>query len=135
MKSIKGSVLDIGINAFPEKRRDAVASLYPTAEEARIPCAIVDAAAKVRDLNFKYMAEGKGAPVTARFGPTASRFAIRTARAKARARCFRRFTTKRFEWSVPIGHMIQEPTTSTRLSSQSDSPSGHWDAADMGRDP
>jgi hypothetical protein len=28
----------------------------------------VDAAAKVRDLNFKYMAEGKGAPVTARFG-------------------------------------------------------------------
>jgi len=33
--------------------RDAVASLYPTAEEARITCAIVDAAAKVRDLNFK----------------------------------------------------------------------------------
>jgi hypothetical protein len=29
----------------------------------------VDAAAKVRDLNFKYMAEGKGATVTARFGP------------------------------------------------------------------
>ena len=49
--------------------RDAVASLYPTAEEARITCAIVDAAAKVRDLNFKYMAEGKGATVTARFGP------------------------------------------------------------------
>ncbi len=49
--------------------RDAVASLYPTAEEARITCAIVDAAAKVRDLNFKYLAEGKGAPVTARFGP------------------------------------------------------------------
>ena len=33
-----------------------MASLYPTA-------------AKVRDLNFKYMAEGKGATVTARFGP------------------------------------------------------------------
>jgi hypothetical protein len=49
--------------------RDAVASLDPTAEEARITCAIVDAAAKVRDLNFKYMAEGKGATVTARFGP------------------------------------------------------------------
>ncbi len=49
--------------------RDAVASLYPTAEEARITCAIVDAAAKVRDLNFKYLAEGKGATVTARFGP------------------------------------------------------------------
>ena len=29
----------------------------------------MDAAAKVRDLNFKYLAEGKGAPVTARFGP------------------------------------------------------------------
>ena len=50
------------------KTRDAVASLYSTAEEARITCAIVDAAAKVRDLNFKYMAEGKGATVTARFG-------------------------------------------------------------------
>ena len=49
--------------------RDAVASLYPTAEEARITCAIVDAAAKVRDLNFKYLVEGKGATVTARFGP------------------------------------------------------------------
>jgi hypothetical protein len=49
--------------------RDAVASLYPTAEEACITCAIVDAAAKVRDLNFKYLAEGKGATVTARFGP------------------------------------------------------------------
>ena len=41
---------------------------YPTAEEARITCAIVDATAKVRDLNFKNMAEDKGAPVTARFG-------------------------------------------------------------------
>ena len=49
--------------------RDAVADLYPTAEEARITCAIVDAAAKVRDLNFKYMAEGKGATISARFGP------------------------------------------------------------------
>ena len=29
----------------------------------------MDAAAKVRDLNFKYLAEGKGATVTARFGP------------------------------------------------------------------
>ena len=36
--------------------------------EARITSAIVDAAAKVRDLNFKYLAEGKGATVTARFG-------------------------------------------------------------------
>jgi hypothetical protein len=46
-----------------------VAHLYPTAEEARITCAIVDAAARVRDLNWKYMQEGKGATVTARFGP------------------------------------------------------------------
>jgi len=38
------------------------------AEEARITCAIVDAAARVRDLNFKYLSEGKGATVTARFG-------------------------------------------------------------------
>jgi len=45
-----------------------VAQLYPTAEEARITCAIVDAAARVRDLNFKYLAEGEGATVTARFG-------------------------------------------------------------------
>lgn len=49
--------------------RDAVAGLYPTAEEARITVAIVHAAAIVRDLNFKYLNEGKGAPVTARFGP------------------------------------------------------------------
>jgi len=52
---------------FAGESRDAVASLYPTAEEARITCAIVDAAARVRDLNFKYLAEGKGATVTARF--------------------------------------------------------------------
>ena len=52
---------------FAGETRDAVASLYPTAEEARITCAIVDVGAKVRDLNFKYMAEG--ATVTARFGP------------------------------------------------------------------
>ncbi len=48
--------------------RDDVAEIYPTAEEARITTAIVHAAALVRDLNFKYTQEGKGAPVTARFG-------------------------------------------------------------------
>ncbi len=53
---------------FAGASRDSVAHLYPTAEEARITCAIVDAAAKVRDLNWKYMQEGKGATVTARFG-------------------------------------------------------------------
>ncbi len=54
---------------FAGESRDAVAGLYPTAEEARITCAIVDAAANVRDLNFKCLAQGKGATVTARFGP------------------------------------------------------------------
>ena len=47
---------------------DDVASIYPTAEEARITTAMVDAARIVRDLNFQYLSEGKGAPVTARFG-------------------------------------------------------------------
>ena len=47
-----------------------VASIYPTAEDARITCAIVDAAARVRDLNFQHMSEGKGAVVTARFDDT-----------------------------------------------------------------
>jgi len=45
-----------------------VAPLYPTAEDGRITTAIVHAAALVRDLNFEYLSEGKGAPVTARFG-------------------------------------------------------------------
>jgi predicted dehydrogenase len=48
--------------------RESVADLYPTAEEARITVAIVHAARVVRDLNFKYLRAGKGAPVTARFG-------------------------------------------------------------------
>ena len=53
---------------FLQETLAAVAAIYPTAEDARITCAIVDAAARVRDLNFKYLNEGKGAPVTARFG-------------------------------------------------------------------
>jgi predicted dehydrogenase len=48
--------------------RESVAEIYPTAEEARITVAIVHAARLVRDLNFKYLQQGKGAPVTARFG-------------------------------------------------------------------
>lgn len=52
---------------FKGMTRDSVSEIYPTAEEARITCAIVDAAARVRDLNWKYLQEGKGAPVTARF--------------------------------------------------------------------
>ncbi|WP_240772758.1 Gfo/Idh/MocA family protein [Phragmitibacter flavus] len=45
-----------------------VATIYPTAADARISTAIIHAAAIVRDLNFKYLNEGKGTPVTARFG-------------------------------------------------------------------
>jgi predicted dehydrogenase len=53
---------------FFRATRDSVADLYPTAEEARITVAIVHAARLVRDLNFKYLQQGKGAGVTARFG-------------------------------------------------------------------
>jgi len=53
---------------FLNATRDAVAEIYPTAEDARIVVAIVHAAQLVRDLNFKYLNEGKGALVTARFG-------------------------------------------------------------------
>ena len=45
-----------------------VASIYPTAEQARITVAVLHAARLVRDLNFKYLKRGRGAPVTARFG-------------------------------------------------------------------
>jgi predicted dehydrogenase len=48
--------------------RASLANIYPTAEEARITVAIVHAARVVRDLNFKYLRAGKGAPVSARFG-------------------------------------------------------------------
>lgn len=48
---------------------EAVADIYPTAEDGRITVAILHAARIVRDLNFKYLNEGRGAPVTARFGP------------------------------------------------------------------
>jgi|GEM_PF-2222406 len=52
---------------------------------------------RVRDLNFKYMAEGKGATVTARFGQDGITICDPTAPAKARRRCFSGFTTGRFE--------------------------------------
>ncbi len=41
---------------------------YPNAEQARIVVAIIHAARVVRDLNYKYMQDGRGAAVTARFG-------------------------------------------------------------------
>jgi hypothetical protein len=52
---------------FFQASRGEVASLYPTAEEARVTVAILHAARLVRDLNFKYLQEGKGANVSARF--------------------------------------------------------------------
>jgi predicted dehydrogenase len=48
--------------------RQAVAGSYPTAEEARITVAVVDAAARVRDLNYQSLQAGRGAVATARFG-------------------------------------------------------------------
>jgi hypothetical protein len=64
----KRAVLDIGISDGAGETQDDMASLYPTTEEARITSPTVDAAAELRDLNFKYIAEGKGATGTARFG-------------------------------------------------------------------
>ncbi len=46
---------------------DEVAGVYPTAEDARIVVAIIHAARVVRDLNYRYLQEGKGATVSARF--------------------------------------------------------------------
>lgn len=53
---------------FRETPISKLAGTYPDATEARIVVAIIHAARIVRDLNFKYLAEGKGCPVTARFG-------------------------------------------------------------------
>jgi predicted dehydrogenase len=53
---------------FLNGSREDVAGIYPTAEEGRIATAILHAARIVRDLNFKYLNESKGSPVTARFG-------------------------------------------------------------------
>ena len=53
---------------FFGETREELASTYPTAEEARTVVAVIHAARLVRDLNFKYLRQGNGAPVTARFG-------------------------------------------------------------------
>ena len=68
LDSLIASLVAICRMKLLNESRDAVADIYPTAEEARITVAIVHAARLVRDLNFKYLSEGKGAPVTARFG-------------------------------------------------------------------
>jgi hypothetical protein len=66
--SIIAGVVAVCRMKFLNESRDAVADIYPTAEDARIVVAIVHAARLVRDLNFRYLSEGKGATVTARFG-------------------------------------------------------------------
>jgi predicted dehydrogenase len=53
---------------FFDAKRESLAEIYPTAEDARITVAIVHAARIVRDLNFKYLKAGRGATVSARFG-------------------------------------------------------------------
>ncbi len=47
---------------------ESLGQSYPTAEDARVVVAILHAARIVRERNSQYLAEGKGAPVTARFG-------------------------------------------------------------------
>lgn len=79
---------------FHAETRDALAALYPTAEDARITVAIVDAAARVRDLNFKYLNEGKGAPVTARFGAEGITIVDPTRAAEGADQVFQRIYTK-----------------------------------------
>ena len=66
--SITAGLVAICRLKFNGEARDTVDDIYPTAGEGRITVAIVHAARLVRDLNFKYLHEGKGATVTARFG-------------------------------------------------------------------
>lgn len=47
--------------------RASLAGVYPTAEDARITVGIVETAARVRDLNFASMSEGRGSTASARF--------------------------------------------------------------------
>ena len=66
--SITAGLVAICRVKFGGETRENVAAIYPTAEDGRITVAIVHAARVVRDLNFKYLQDGKGTPVTARFG-------------------------------------------------------------------
>ena len=68
MDSLTAGLAAVCRRKFFGASRDELAALYPTAEDARLTVAIVHAAALVRDLNFKYIQSGLGAPVTARFG-------------------------------------------------------------------
>ena len=50
-----------------------------------------------RELNFKYLAEGKGATVTARFGPDGITICDPNRASEGATRCFRGFTRSQFE--------------------------------------
>ena len=65
--SITASLVAICGVKFGKQSRDALAAIYPSAEDARITVAIVDTAAQVRDLNYAGMQQGKGATASARF--------------------------------------------------------------------
>jgi predicted dehydrogenase len=52
---------------FMHATRDRLRDLYPNAEQARVVTGVIHAARLVRDLNFQYLQQGQGAPVTARF--------------------------------------------------------------------
>jgi len=66
--SLTASLAAICRAKFFGATRQELAGIYPTAEEARIVVAIVHAARIVRDLNWKYLQQGRGATVSARFG-------------------------------------------------------------------
>jgi hypothetical protein len=67
--SLVASLVAIARVQLGRETLPSVAGTYPTAEEARITVGIIEAAARVRDLNFHYLQQGKGAPVSALFGP------------------------------------------------------------------
>ena len=66
--SIHTSIVAMCRVKFGGESLDDVAGIYPTADDGRITVAIVHAARIVRDRNFEYMEDGKGATVTAQFG-------------------------------------------------------------------
>ncbi|MDA1275016.1 MAG: Gfo/Idh/MocA family oxidoreductase [Verrucomicrobia bacterium] len=79
---------------YLNENRDSVAEIYPTAEEARVTVAIVHAARIVRDLNFKYLQDGKGACVSARFGEDGITIIDPNRFAEGRERVFERIYAK-----------------------------------------
>jgi predicted dehydrogenase len=67
--SLTAGVCAICRAKFLEHSRETLAATYPNAEDARIVTAIIHAAKEVRELNFKYLQSGRGAIVSASFGP------------------------------------------------------------------